>query len=124
MYPHLALFPKDPADFSLLLPTGNGVHHARPLPDGHETDPPQRYPQPGSGLSSTLPPETADEPWLVDDNLDSFNHVAYDVAPAPMLASAADIAASALAGMMANGSSPLPTVNGHTTGGASPYREE
>jgi hypothetical protein len=42
-----------------------------------------------------------------------------------MFASAADIAASALAGMMANGSSPLPTmVNGHATGGASPYREE
>ena len=130
-YPHLALFPKDPSDFSLPssapLPTENGVHHSaqRQNPDRHEVDPSQQYPRPGSGLSSTLPPETADEPWLVDDNLDSFNHVAYDVAPAPMFASAADIAASALAGMMANGSSPLPTmVNGHATGGASPYREE
>lgn len=89
--------------------------------DGYETDPPQHYPKPGSGLSSTLPPEAADEPWLVDDNLDAFNHVTYEVPPGPVFASAADIAASALRGMGINGSSPLPTlVNGQASGGASP----
>lgn len=96
-----------------------------PRREGDDADPPQQYPKPGNGLSSTLPHEANDEPWLVDDNLDAFSHAAYDVAPAPMFASAADIAASALAGMMVNGSSPMPAMaNGHAFTGASPDRED
>ena len=45
--------------------------------DGYETDPPAHYPKPGNGLARTLPPETEDMPWLLDDNFDVFQQINY-----------------------------------------------
>jgi hypothetical protein len=45
--------------------------------DGYETDPPAHYPKPGNGLARTLPPESEDVPWLLDDNFDVFQQIDY-----------------------------------------------
>ncbi|KIW08140.1 hypothetical protein, variant [Verruconis gallopava] len=42
--------------------------------DGYDTDPPAHYPKAGNGLARTLPPETEDLDWLVDENDDVFSH--------------------------------------------------
>lgn len=39
-----------------------------------DDDPPAHYPKPGHGLARTLPPESEDLPWLVDDNFEVFSH--------------------------------------------------
>jgi hypothetical protein len=60
---------------------GNTSQEPQPLPenhyDGYETDPPAHYPKPGNGLARTLPPETEDMPWLLDDNFDVFQQINY-----------------------------------------------
>lgn len=42
--------------------------------DGYDTDPPAHYPKAGNGLARTLPPESEDLNWLVDDNFEVFSH--------------------------------------------------
>ena len=63
---------------------GNG-----PTPDdaGYTSDVhPENYPRPGQGLMSTLPPETEDLDWLVDDENDNtygtFTHLYHEPAKA------------------------------------------
>ena len=51
--------------------------------DGYETDPPQHYPKAGNGLARTLPPESEDLPWLIDDNFEVFAHQVNYQTPAP-----------------------------------------
>jgi hypothetical protein len=57
------------------------THQQQPPPenhyDGYETDPPAHYPKPGNGLARTLPPESEDVPWLLDDNFDVFQQIDY-----------------------------------------------
>ncbi|KAF1837333.1 hypothetical protein BDW02DRAFT_162097 [Decorospora gaudefroyi] len=42
--------------------------------DGYDTDPPAHYPKPGHGLARTLPPESEDLNWLIDNNFEVFSH--------------------------------------------------
>lgn len=75
IYPNIAIFPPK-EDLHL---ADNPENHY----DGYETDPPQHYPKPGNGLARTLPPETEDDRWLLDDNFDVFQQLNYDGGHAP-----------------------------------------
>jgi hypothetical protein len=74
LQPSLAVFPGPTAYMNGI--GANEAEAATELPyDGYETDPPAHYPKPGNGLARTLPPETEDLNWLLDDNIDVFNQV-------------------------------------------------
>ena len=96
IYPNIAMFPpiKPTASNQSTISTGHTIagpegittidsapQEPEPLPenhyDGYETDPPAHYPKPGNGLARTLPPETEDMPWLLDDNFDVFQQINY-----------------------------------------------
>jgi hypothetical protein len=74
LQPGIAIFPGPPAA------TNGEAEAAAEVPyDGYETDPPAHYPAPGNGLARTLPPESEDLDWLLDNNTDVFSQVSnYD----------------------------------------------
>jgi hypothetical protein len=90
MYPHIAIIPPE-SGASIRPPNEGGptatdqtiiaVQDLHTVPenhyDGYETDPPAHYPKPGNGLARTLPPESEDLPWLIDDNFDVFQQINY-----------------------------------------------
>jgi hypothetical protein len=80
-YPTLAIFPTSP---SALIKLGEiTAQDTEDHYDGYETDPPQHYPKAGNGLARTLPPESEDLPWLIDDNFDVFTHQVNYHTPTP-----------------------------------------
>lgn len=66
-------------DNSTAVPPGPNGHDPPPDDAGYTSDVhPENYPRPGQGLMSTLPPETEDLEWLVDDSESTFTHLYHE----------------------------------------------
>jgi hypothetical protein len=83
-HPNFAIIPSKTLLADDASSTASWENHPLPIShyDGYETDPPSHYPKPGHGLARTLPPETNDLPWLLDDNNQVFSSTVFSDAVA------------------------------------------